>query len=809
MTDLSLDVERALASRQGRKVGSEIKFLCPSHDDQHPSAEWNRVKSAWNCPVCGAGGTTASLATALGIHVESPAQRAERGVIVATYDYRDAEGELLFQKVRRQPKSFSLRKPDGKGGWAAGVGGWVLYRLPELLESAGRVYLCEGEKDVEGLRLHGLTATTWPEGAQGRAKRTSPVPQQKWKREYNAFLSGRDVVILPDNDDAGELATEWIAAQLITTAASVRVLPLPGLPDKGDVSDWLAHGGTIEELSALADNAPLWAPQAEPQGVGAFALTDAGNAELFAHLFSAKVRYDHIRKRWLVWMRHRWQPDPDGEMYRLSIEAARRRYRDSADIDSPDRATATAKFAKRSENSNAIESMMKLAQAMEGLADAGLGWDANPYLLGTETGVVNLTTGELRPGKPDDRITMTTGLPYDRSAQCPRWLQFLEEVFGEDMIPFIKRAVGYSLTGSVREQCWFLCYGKGANGKSVFLNVLYAIGGDYSGDTPAATLTKNSRLDSGGAASPDLASLAGKRIITCNETEEVAGLAAGRVKHLTGGQGPVTARHLHQAPVTFSPTLKLWLTTNHLPRVDDDSDGFWRRPRLIPFLRTFEGADRDPNLDDALRLELAGILAWAVEGAVEWHRDGLQAPQSVMMATLNYRQSSDPLAEFISDCCYVGDGARATQGQLYEAYKGWAKAQGYNDREMLGVRYFGRRVEDRYPRLKSGAARWFLGIGLRTGENTDIEPRSVPNGTEPLLIPQKSQVEAREDSSLPTRIVFSVPTVPIVPFCDCDTRHPGDDDCADETWTEDGAHCLRHCQRNWVLGPDDSISEGD
>ena len=790
MSDLAADVEQALAARRGRKVGAEIKFLCPSHDDQNPSAEWNRRKSAWNCPVCGSGGTTAHLAGLLGIHVESPAERAERGVIVATYDYRSAEGELLFQKVRYQPKNFALRKPDGAGGWKWGVGTWVLYRLPGLLTSTGRVYLCEGEKDADALTLLGLVATTWPEGAQGRKKVTDPKPQQKWKREYSAWLNGREVILLPDNDDAGELAMDWIAAQL---AGTRKVLRLPGLPEKGDVSDWLAHGGTAAELEALADGCAEWQPQAEPQGIGAFALTDAGNAELFAHLYSAKVRYDHIRKRWLVWTRHRWQPDPDGEMYRLAVEATRRRYRESADIDNPDRATATAKFAKRSENSNAIESMLKLAQATEGLADAGLGWDANPYLLGTETGVVNLTTGELRPGKPDDRITMTTSLPYDRTAQCPRWLQFLAEVFGEDVIPFIKRAVGYSLTGSVREQVWFLCYGKGSNGKSVFMDIIYALGGDYSGDTPAETLTKHSRFGSGGQASPDVASLAGKRIITCSETEEVGGFNSARIKQLTGGN-PVTARHLNQGFFTFTPALKLWLTTNHLPKVDDDSEGFWRRVRLIPFLRTFEGADRDPDLEEKLRQELAGILAWAVEGAVEWHRDGLTAPQSVMLATLNYRQSSDPLAEFISDCCYVGEGARATRGQLYEAYKAWAKGQGYGEREWLGVRYFARRIEERWPNRPSHGARYYFGVGVRTGGSGDVTGGSGDVTTSTV---QNLMSKASEDMFSPREAESYVTHVTHVTRCDCEARHPRDEDCGDETWWSEGGedgpwHCGAH-----------------
>ena len=789
--DLVALIEAAIASRAARRTGDEIEFLCPAHEDHDPSAGWNRRKGVWKCLSCGAGGSARDLAERLGIHVETVKERAEKGTIVAVYDYRDERGELLYQKVRWQPKSFTLRKADG----SPGVGSrWVLYRLPELLASSGRVYVVEGEKDADNLARLGLTVTTAAEGAQGRSKSRPDVPSlQKWKPDYNAHFAGRDVVILPDHDQAGEDFANFVAAGIQPLARSVRVVRLPDLPDKGDVSDWLLNGSRAE-LEALADAAPEWQPPAEPVGIAAFAHTDSGNAELFAHLWGDRVRFDHRLGRWLVWDRHRWTPEATGELIRLAIAAARARAKAAADMD-PDIAKATFSFAKRSENAGAIESALKIAKALEPIADNGEGWDANPLLLGCTNGVVNLTTGTLQCGRHEDRITKTTGIAYDAQAECPRWLAFLEEVFAGDaeIIAFIRRAVGYSLTGLLSEQVWFLLYGSGANGKSTFVDTISAICGDYGADTPADTITGRGIINAG-AATPDIAALVGKRVVTCSETEEVAKVSAARVKQLTGGS-PVTARPLYKDPITFTPQLHLWLTTNHLPRVDDDSEGFWRRVRLVPFTQTFEGSARDSMLEQKLRAELPGILRWAVEGTVEWRRDGLRPPASVMLATLNYRQASDPIAEFISDCCVVMEGAKATRGQLFDAYKAWGRAQGMTERELLGVRSFGRRIDEKWRNSKgTGGVRWYWGVGLRDNNEPD-SGATDPKVAQPLLRSEKTENQPWENASrmgLPETSATSATSA--TTGCDCDSSHPGEFACDGEMyWTDyDGSeHCPR------------------
>jgi putative DNA primase/helicase len=279
-------------------------------------------------------------------------------------------------------------------------------------------------------------------------------------------------------------------------------------------------------------------------------------------------------------------------------------------------------------------------------------------------------------------MTLHVAHPFDPCAPCPRWLQFLQEVFDNDadLADFIPRAVGYSLTGDTSEQSIYFCLGRGANGKSRFFAGVRYVLGPYAYDAPFSTFEASAR-----ATIPnDLAALGGRRFVTVSETAENMRLNEARIKALSGCD-PITARFLNQEFFTFTPTCKLWLAVNHKPRVTDDSLGFWRRVKLIPFTRTFQGADDDKHLDEKLRAEAQGILAWAVRGTLEWQQRGLEPPNAVRAATDEYRTESDPLAEFMSARCVQGEQLRVTASGLYKAYAEWAKATGLRDRDTLSI----------------------------------------------------------------------------------------------------------------------------
>jgi putative DNA primase/helicase len=286
--------------------------------------------------------------------------------------------------------------------------------------------------------------------------------------------------------------------------------------------------------------------------------------------------------------------------------------------------------------------------------------------------------------------------------------------------------VGYSITGITTEQCLFLCWGKGSNGKSVMLTILRALAGVYAYNAPFSLFEIQGR----GAIPNDVAALVGRRLVTSSETNEGTRLNEARLKALTGCD-PMTARFLHGEFFTFEPMAKYWLAVNHKPKVDDESHGFWRRIRLVPFLRRFDlGKDADDALVATLLAELPGIVAWAVRGALEWQAHGLAAPAAVMRATETYRMESDPLAQFIDERCVVGRAYSAKATQAFKTYKAWAIEQGMNDRDMLGSTAFGTKMSAKFEKRHTNKGNIYDGIGLLSDLSDEAEVKGSVKGSE-------------------------------------------------------------------------------
>ncbi|MDP9359581.1 MAG: phage/plasmid primase, P4 family [Chloroflexota bacterium] len=464
-------------------------------------------------------------------------------------------------------------------------------------------------------------------------------------------------------------------------------------------------------------------------------LTEAGNAEDFARRYGAQVRFDHRRGRWLLRTadQHRWVVDPDEQVRRLALDATRARFHEAAEIEDLKERTEVASWAIKSESRSRLSATLDIAQSLHPIADAGQQWDTDPWLLGCPNGVVNLRTGALRPGTPDDRITMTTGIPYDPAAPANRWLQFLVEVFGDpDMIDYVQRVVGYCLSGDMRAQQWWLLYGRGGNGKSVFLRAIANILGDYFADVPFATFAR-------GAGERDtyaLALMENRRLVIASESGDTARLNTERIKAITGGD-PQTARRPYEDYVTFSPMCKLMLTANHRPVVTDGTFAFWRRVRLIAFERTFEGECADDHLDDVLAGEAPGILAWAVQGCLAWQARGLTAPDVVLAATKDYQVESDPLAGWIAERCTPDPDARHWGSELYQDYIAWCEEQHIRERERLTNTAFGRKLGERFKKsMTKGRATWW---GLRLNGVEGVEG-FTPNSTTSKVPPARSEV---------------------------------------------------------------------
>jgi putative DNA primase/helicase len=333
-------------------------------------------------------------------------------------------------------------------------------------------------------------------------------------------------------------------------------------------------------------------------------------------------------------------------------------------------------------------------------------FDQNPFLAGLKNGTLDLVTGEFRESKREDYISMQFNVAYDPLAKCSRWEQFLKEIFAGDkeQIDWIQRAVGYLITGDTSEQKIFLCYGSGANGKSVLLDVLTHLLGDYASNCSFSTFEANKRNE----ATNDLAKLKGMRFVTVIETSEDKRLDEARVKAVTG-QDVITARFLYAEFFSFRPSFKIFMAMNHKPLIRGTDEGIWRRLILIPFNQNFIGKS-DPYLLSKLIDELPGILNWAIQGLKEWKEKRLGTTKAIEEASNKYRKESDLLQQWVEEALTLNPDARLSCINAYESFLAWCIERSY---PRWSMNSFGRAMSEKgFERSSDGKARKYLGISL-------------------------------------------------------------------------------------------------
>lgn len=401
-----------------------------------------------------------------------------------------------------------------------------------------------------------------------------------------------------------------------------------------------------------------------------YKLTDYGNAERLVARHGDDLRYCWAWNRWLVWDGKRWEVDDAVAIQRMK-ETIRSLYLELPDIQNAEEREAYAKFILRSESADKLMSALTLAKSEPGVVVKPEELNASPWLINVQNGTLDLKTGDLRPHLREDLLTHVLDISYDPTAQAPRWELFLSEIMDgrPQLVEFLRRAVGMSISGDVSEHVLFVLHGTGRNGKSTLINTLMTLLGEYAG-TAAPNLLMSKGFD---AHPTELADLFGKRFVSTIESAQGKALAESLVKQLTGGDA-IKARRMREDFWQFMPTHKLWLATNYKPTIRGSDLGIWSRLKLIPFDVAFENGDK--QLADKLRLEFPGIFAWAVAGCLEWQRDGLTVPSEVLAATSEYRGEQDVVANFLDDICETGKAFVATAGDLYRAYKDWCQETG-------------------------------------------------------------------------------------------------------------------------------------
>lgn len=446
-----------------------------------------------------------------------------------------------------------------------------------------------------------------------------------------------------------------------------------------------------------------------------YTFDDTGNAERFTDTFGDRIRYSYINKSWLYFDGRKWCFDVTGAIYCMADEVIRT-MNDDLDYfvqNAPESWGDTdqveknfMKHLKQSRSNRAKESMIKELQHHVPVTPEQL--DIHKSLLCTPNGIINLRTGELIPHDREKLITKITNTEYTDKIDHPLWDKFLSDIFDgdQDLIRYIQKAVGYSLTGSTQEQCIFFCYGEGNNGKSTFIDVISNALGDYVTNIQAKSLlVKNNS----GSSSEDIARLKGARFVTSSESNEGARLDESLIKQLTGGD-KITASRKYEHEFEFYPEFKLWMSTNHKPIIRGTDNGIWRRVRLIPFTISIPPEKIDKNLKYKLEQELPGILKWAVDGCLMWQREGLKSPAAIADATAEYRSEMDTVGMFVDRCCDLDPQFSYGAENMYKAYVEWAKE---GNEHILSSTMFGRELSKRFEKKHIRKGTFYFGISIK------------------------------------------------------------------------------------------------
>jgi len=625
------------------------------------------------------------------------------GPATAKWDYLDAQGRLIAVVYRYDPpgRKKEFRPWDARRRRKAPPEPRPLYNQPGI-QDAAQVVLVEGEKCAQALIEIGIVATTAMHGAN------APVDKTDWSP-----LAGKAVLIWPDRDKPGwEYAVQAAQAILSAGAKSCHILYPPEDAAEGwdaadavaegfDVAAFLAHGPRVQVHDIADPGEPVIGADESVWG------TEDALALAFTRRYHRDWRYVAAWGRWLVWDGRRWR----NEETLAATDLIRGVCRHAAlQADNP-------KLAAKLATSGTVGGVERLARADRRHAATTAEWDADPWLLNTPGGVVDLRTGRLRAHDRADRMTkITTATP---GGDCPTWRRFLAEVTGgdADLQAYLQRVSGYCLTGSTQEHALFFLYGTGANGKSVFVNTLATILGDYAASAPMDTFmeTRSDRHPT------DMAGLRGARFVSSIETEQGRRWAESKVKSLTGGD-KISARFMRQDFFEFWPQFKLFVAGNHKPAIRNIDEAMKRRLHLIPFTITVPPERRDKHLQQKLLAERDGILAWALEGCLAWQRLGrLDPPPQVVAATEEYFEAEDALGRWLEERCVREANAKSLTAELFTDWKQWAEAAG----EFVGSQ---RRFSDLL--ITRGVEKWRNAAGIRgfrgVGLKHPMQPAYTP-----------------------------------------------------------------------------------
>lgn len=442
---------------------------------------------------------------------------------------------------------------------------------------------------------------------------------------------------------------------------------------------------------------------------GEMQFTDITNRDYFLKAFGNKIRYCLMWNKFLIWNGTCWEIDKKGKVEEDCVDFVHHMYRGLRVITDLQLQKDFEKHLIKSESFRRIQALVGLLKMSKDIKVSDDELDTDNYLFNVNGITLNLKNGKGFPPEPTNLITKRSKFIYDKDAKCPTWDMFLLQIFNKDtdLIRFVQKAMGYSLSGDVREQCLFILWGTGANGKSTFLNVLQELFGDYACTTGTETFMKKTSEQSN-----DLARLKGIRLVTTTEVEQGKALSESLIKQITGGD-EITARFLYGEYFSFKPTFKIFMATNHKPKIRGADNGIWRRIKMIPFTVTIPAEQRDKTLTEKLIAENSGILNWLIQGYALWRKEGLNEPEAIRDANEEYRMDMDAVGTFVNDCFDLDASMRwrLPNQMLYQTYIKWCNA---NNERVMSQKWLTMRMSEKgFKRMVSNTGRIWLGLARK------------------------------------------------------------------------------------------------
>ena len=687
-----------------------VQAVCPAHPDKQASLSISKGRTG-TLLHCHAGCSLESVLDSVGLkksdlfYSDKPQgsswqryiESREHRKVEAVYNYVDCNGAYMYTKIRLQGKKllYGILKNDR---FQYGLQGQnrrelkALYFNPQAVEKAIKegktIFIPEGEKDTDLLRKRGYVALSYG-------------GTNDWQPEFAAVLKGANAIILADNDVPGINVAKRIEADLKGIAQSVKlIIPTPNLP-KGDISDYFEEGHSNGEFERMINETTVTkkhiaSVQSEIgenlvndlirlDAFNRFPLTDIGSASLFSAIFQKKHRYNATAKDWFYYDGKRWMLDREGLRARKSakkLSQALSKYAVNCLPDEDEKQKEQyLKYSLAWTYSKTRNSIINDSRDLNFFSNEDL--DKDDYVLNLQNCVL-VFDGEKVTVKDHDAdllLSKISNVEYHPEAKCDRWLQFLDEVMqgDKDKIRYLQKLFGTCLTGDTRlEKMWFLFGSTTRNGKSTMIERISDILGDYSKTIRPETLSIKNNPDSR-TAIPDVAKLAGARLCVCSEIPKRMPLDVGLLKTLSG-RDTVTARFLHQDEFQFKPKFKMVCNTNFLPIVSDSTVFKSDRVQIVSFDKHFTEQEQDKTLKDKLSTKeaLSGILNWMIEGWIAFCKEGLEPPEAVTKATVEYETSSDKLQNFINDCLVKSVGKNISVKDAYAKYEEWCSENGYH-----------------------------------------------------------------------------------------------------------------------------------